>query len=152
MKPQSVLNRILPYITDIDNECRLYPVINHDGYGDIQHINKEGKKKHYLAHRLSYEIYNNVELTSDQIVLHSCDIPNCVNPNHLKIGTHEDNVQDKVNKDRQAKGVKNGRSKLTESDVINIRESDKSNKELGILYGVNRRTIYSIKKNITWVI
>lgn len=89
------------------NSCILYPVVNKDGYGEIQH-NVEGRKKHILAHRIAYEVHNDVKLTSEQILLHSCDVRNCINPAHLRIGTHADNVQDKVSKGRQAKGIGSG--------------------------------------------
>jgi hypothetical protein len=100
---------ILPYLTVIEEKCILYPIVNKQGYGDIQYKNQEKLNKHCLAHRVSYETFNNVVLTSEQIILHSCDVPNCINPNHLMLGTHQDNVQDKVNKGRQAKGKDNGR-------------------------------------------
>ena len=45
-----------------------------------------------------------------------------MNPKHLFLGTNEDNVRDKIDKDRQAKGEKNGRSKLTVKQVTKIRE------------------------------
>lgn len=109
MRTEVLINKILPFILNLRDECVLYPIKNKDGYGDIQYKNSEGKKRHYLAHRLAYEVYNDVNLTSEQLILHSCDVPNCINPRHLKVGTHQDNVQDKVNKNRQAKGENNGR-------------------------------------------
>lgn len=100
--------RVLDYINSNTDDCILYKHLNSDGYGHIQfYIN--GVHSHALAHRIVYQIVNKCILTSDDIVIHSCDNPSCCNPKHLFIGTHNDNVQDKVNKDRQAKGINNGR-------------------------------------------
>jgi hypothetical protein len=71
---------------------------NRDGYGRMS-VNK----KQYLAHRLSYQIHKG-EISNDLCVCHTCDNPSCVNPEHLWIGTHQNNVTDKVNKNRHAKG------------------------------------------------
>jgi hypothetical protein len=106
---ETLVDVILSYLTKETECCILYPVINKNGYGDIQYTNTDGKKRHCLAHRLSYEYANGNVLTSDQIILHSCDVPNCINPKHLRVGTHQDNVLDKVAKNRQAKGKANGR-------------------------------------------
>lgn len=54
-------------------------------------------------------------------VLHKCDNPPCIRPEHLFLGTTLENQLDKVSKDRQAKGETNGFSKLTEEDVREIR-------------------------------
>lgn len=111
MKPQSVLNKVVFLLVNLTDNCILYPFTNGEGYGHIQYRNKKGKKERCLAHRLAYEVHNNIELTPEQLILHSCDIPNCINPNHLRIGTHKDNSDDKVSRNRQAKGTNNGRYK-----------------------------------------
>lgn len=109
MFSESVKNRLLPYLENLDpNHCINYKKLSKDGYGDIQET-VMGKKKHNRAHRVAYSLYHNIELTSNQIIMHSCDNPSCVNPFHLSIGTHFLNVQDKVKKGRQAKGKQNGR-------------------------------------------
>lgn len=54
-------------------------------------------------------------------VLHKCDTPACVNPNHLRLGTHADNMADKVRRGRQARGERHTRAKLTRNDVDAIR-------------------------------
>jgi len=102
------INTIKNLIKNPTEKCVLYEIVNKDGYGSIQRRENK-KKKHYLTHRLSYEIANNVILEPNDIILHSCDVRNCVNPLHLNKGTHKDNVKDKVNKNRQAKGKENGR-------------------------------------------
>jgi hypothetical protein len=132
------------------NDCILYPFLNKNGYGHIQYYSEEKKKLHYLAHRLSYELFYNVILKSEEIILHSCDTPACINPIHLSKGTHADNIKDKVSKNRQSKGITSGRAILNEEQVKQIKTSSDSNITLAKKYGVDRKAIYSIKKNITW--
>lgn len=74
------------------------------------------------AHRYSYERYRGL-IPKGIEVCHSCDVTECVNPNHLFLGTHQDNMDDMVSKDRanKPKGSLNGRAKLTESDIVFIR-------------------------------
>ncbi len=96
------------YIHNETDECINYPILGKDGYGEIQY-RKDGRKKHISAHRLVYQIVNNCTLTKDDVIMHTCDNRSCCNYKHLKKGTHKDNVQDKVNKQRQAVGENNGR-------------------------------------------
>ena len=103
--------RIQPYINKNTDECVMYPIVNQDGYGAMQ-CSLPGKKKgRYLAHRLVYELEHDIILTPEQLILHSCDNPGCVNPRHLRVGTHEENVKDRQSRGRQAKGKDNGRYK-----------------------------------------
>lgn len=94
-------------LVDTD-ECINYPILNREGYGHIQ-TSIHSKKIHLLAHRVAYQIYYGVDLTPDDIVCHKCDNPSCINPKHLFVGTHEDNVRDRVAKGRSAIGERNGR-------------------------------------------
>jgi len=58
--------------------------------------------KEQLVHRWSYE-YHNSQIPNGMVVCHRCDQPHCVNPDHLFVGTHQDNVQDCIKKGRRAK-------------------------------------------------
>ena len=91
------------------DDCIEYPILNNDGYGMIQGYDANGKKLHMFAHRISYQLFYNDDICSDDIICHHCDNPKCINPKHLFKGTHADNMSDKVKKGRQAKGEKNGR-------------------------------------------
>lgn len=94
--------------------------LNAYGYGTLEY-----KGRSYMAHRLSYCFANGVEHEDirDLVVRHDCDNPACVNPDHLSIGTVQDNVDDRVRRGRQHdnSGEKNGRSKLTNSQREEIR-------------------------------
>lgn len=85
-----------------------------------------------------------------KICLHSCDKPSCVNPCHIRFGTNQDNANDKVNKNRQAKGQNVGLGKLTEKEVIEIQNSYASQNSLAVRFGVNQSQISRIKTNKTW--
>lgn len=102
------------------------------------------------AHRLSYEqTYGSIP--SGMIVRHKCDNGNCINPEHLELGTHADNVEDRVNRKRSATGKRNGRTKLTEEQAKFIKyDTEHKNSELAEKFDVDRRTISLIKSGKNW--
>ncbi len=87
------------------------------GYG-ITRV--DGKIKY--AHRLAYEMAHGVTLSSNQHVLHACDNPPCVNPDHLSVGSHADNMADRQRKGRTARGARLPHTKLSEEQVSEIRQ------------------------------
>ena len=122
--------------------------INNKGYGLIhRRIQKDGR----FAHRVSYKIFNG-DIPDGMLVLHKCDTPRCVNPEHLSLGTQSDNIQDCSNKGRLVDnaGEKHGMAKLNSSQVLEIRASDATNRMLGNKYGVNEATIRAIRNRIIW--
>lgn len=120
-------------------------------------------RKHYRAHRLSYCIYNG-DIPSGLIVRHTCDNKKCVNPNHLLLGTFQDNSNDMVERGRMLKGEKwhnahngtvpygerHGTAKLRESDVIEILSLLRDGlpqRKIAKQYGVVQGTIANLKKD-----
>lgn len=81
------------------------------------------KRKMYLAHRVSYFLFNNINPKQNK-VLHRCDNPRCVNPDHLFLGTQKDNVRDMMQKGRaiKSKGESHYKSILTREIVDKIRK------------------------------
>lgn len=73
------------------------------------------------GHRYSYRHYKG-KIPKGLFVCHSCDNPKCCNPKHLFLGTCKDNMQDAKKKGRTLTGEKNAMAKLTEADVIQIRQ------------------------------
>lgn len=120
------------------------------GYGQYS-LNK----KVLYAHRLSWEL-SNKEIPKGMHVLHSCDNPSCINPDHLFIGTQKDNMRDKINKGRSNLpfGIRSGVSKLTEEQVTKIRTlyntGKYSHRTLGIMFAISNRNVSSITRYETW--
>ena len=124
------------------------------GYGNVR-INKQ----YLIAHKVAFEIING-PIPEGYMVCHICDNPSCCNPYHLMLGTTKSNSADMLIKNRQkskiyaCKGSVNGNSKLTESDVIEIRklyESKLMNQyTLADKYNVSQTCIGSIVRKQTW--
>lgn len=110
-------------------------------------LNNKSKR----AHRVSYELFNG-PITAGLQVLHRCDCPICVNPQHLFLGTPKDNINDMVQKNRkvQVYGELHGSAKLSDKDIPIIRESKKSGSQLARDYGVSRATISMIRSKKIW--
>jgi len=90
------------------------------------------------------------KITSKTVLRHDCDNPLCINLEHLVPGSQADNVRDRVERGRSAIGIKNGRAKLSESDVEFIRSSDQSCYALEKVFGVNRKAIANARNRKTW--
>jgi hypothetical protein len=84
------------------------------------------------------------------LVLHRCDNRKCRNIDHLFLGTHQDNMDDMVAKGRQARGSRQGSSKLTEHDVLAIRISPIGTRRLAKHLGVSRTTVQKVRQGKTW--
>lgn len=123
--------------------------VDHYGYGAIRLI---GSRRPVKAHRLSYIVFNGA-IPPGKLVCHKCDVPGCVNPAHLFLGTHAENTRDMVNKRRArgARGAAHRSAKLTERDVRDIlAATDVAAAVLADRYGVTRENIYGIRKRKTW--
>lgn len=111
-------------------------------------------KKPYYAHRLSYEI-NIGEIPKGLLVCHHCDNPPCTNPEHLFLGTHEDNARDKVKKKRSLTGERNPIAKLNDEKVFKIRElySTKifTQTKLAKIFNVSQHIIWRVVRKKSWV-
>lgn len=110
------------------------------GYGVFKLNNKS-----YKAHRYSYVLYHGAFDTKLH-VLHRCDNPKCVNPDHLFLGTNQDNIADKVSK---------GRSKITQHRLTNDEKVHilkllkvKSKKEVAGLFNIHISTVSRLKKGL----
>ena len=101
------------------------------------------------AHRKAY-IQNKGEIPDDLVVRHTCDNKACVNPDHLILGTHQDNSTDMVSRDRQAKGSLVGTAKLTEAIVVMIRSLSGSSQQLAKFFDCSKTTIKDIRNNKIW--
>ena len=114
------------------------------GYGKIF---DNGKRK--LSHRFSYELHFGV-FDFSLYVLHKCDNPRCVNPDHLFLGTAKDNYDDAKSKNRHSHGGMHGNSKATKEDVLFIRSSRLSLRKLSDILNLDSSTISAIRRFKTW--
>lgn len=130
------------------------------GYGRIRILGKLN-----LSHRYSYQLHKG-EIPEGLCVLHSCHNPSCVNPNHLRVGTQQDNMDDmkKAGRGVSLKGEESGNSLLTEPEakaiieMLNRFPPTKSNcgptsginKFLGHWFGVSHKTISHINTGRKW--
>lgn len=107
------------------------------------------------AHRVAWAIKNGV-VPDGMHVLHRCDNPTCVNPSHLWLGTHADNMADREAKGRghQPKGARNGSARLTREIVRQIRHvyanGTKTQARLAEIFGVNNTCISKIVRREKW--
>lgn len=125
--------------------------LDDSGYGRVK-VNGKAVR----AHRLAYELSNG-PIPAGLLVCHTCDTPSCVNPAHLFLGTHQENWKDAFRKNRASPlpstfqvGEQCHAAKLTEADVVAIRESSLSSYEAARLYGVSARSIRDIRSRLTW--
>lgn len=120
------------------------------GYGKW----KQGKRASPRgAHCVAWELAHQACLVPGAVVRHACDNPGCVNPDHLTVGTQRDNIADRQQRARQARGSKNGRAKLTEEQVIEIRRSAKEGvkpSQLAHSFCISTYVISDILRGKTW--
>lgn len=119
-----------------------------DGYGQFNF-----RKARYISHRVAHSLADGDISEETPYILHSCDNPQCCNPRHLTAGTHTENMEDKMAKGRQARGVSHARAKMSETDVHEIRWQHShglSMRALARAYGVCHSTIRTICRGLTW--
>lgn len=123
---------------------------NRDGCGELGAGKSSARG---LAHRISYAIHFGA-IPDGLCVCHRCDIKICVNPSHLFLGTHADNMRDRDAKGRNVRGVASPEAKLTESQVRDIRAMHASGKfsqrALAKQFGVGQPHISSVCRIKTW--
>ena len=103
------------------------------------------------AHRYSYALHYGA-FKKSLFVLHKCDNPKCVNPDHLFLGTHQDNMDDMVRKGRQnsLKGEDSPACKITKEIALNILNSELSHSKTAEKYGVSKSSVAAIKAKRMW--
>jgi hypothetical protein len=148
-KRYSCLDDVLANTVKTDAGCMEWKgAINKDGYAAC---NAYGLFKSQALHREVHRLYTG---HAPEVVMHSCDNPKCINPSHLVGGTAESNLLDKLVKNRQAKGVANGRAKLTPEHVRQIQDLWQTKrhtyKELGSMFGVSRATVWRVLSGTNW--
>lgn len=128
--------------------------VNKKGYGRVRTSNYPRDKSGMTsAHRVAYNLYVG-EIPKGLHVLHSCDNPCCVNHNHLFLGTNDENVKDKVCKNRQFRpiGDKHPQAKLSIAKVLHIRANKGilRTEELASMHGIRPNSVYDIWTRKSW--
>lgn len=132
-----------------ENECWAWTAgLRGKGYGSFWLDGKTRK-----TNRVAYKLANG-PIPEGLHVLHTCDNCLCVNPDHLWLGTHADNMDDRQARDRQAKGESVGTSKLTREQVVEIRErysaGGATQAALGEEYGVSSSLVGRVVRRECW--
>lgn len=134
--------RLLKRIENNQNGCWIWlGSKTTDGYGTLMTANKV----RLLTHRAAYEIFVS-PIPRGLCVCHDCDTPSCINPDHLFLGTHAENM-----KDMAAKGRAPGRRKLSLSDyerIIKLRAEGRSRAYVAKIFGVSKITITRVTRSI----
>ena len=138
-------------ITADDDKCWLWTAAFHTrDYGWFRY-----KGKSTRANRVAWILPNYV-IPDGMEICHSCDNTSCVNPKHLFLGTHEENMKDMMSKGRHRafRGEAVGISKLKEPQVIEMRRKYAAGgitqRELGIKFEVSLDTVHAIINRKTW--
>lgn len=132
--------------------CRLWQGPLHSGYGRIAAEPGSAGPMLLRAHRVAWSLANG-PIPDGMHVCHRCDVPACVNVEHLFLGTDADNLADRDSKGRQARGSANGRAKLTEAAVREIRRllhSGRPRADLATVFGVSVAAIDLIAIGRSW--
>lgn len=145
--PRTLEVRMSNYLVD-ENGCWMWQGKTKTGdYGTLS-INH----KTTMVHRLSYEMHKG-EIPEGLMVCHKCNVKLCINPDHLYVGTHNDNMRDMADSDVM-KGEANPKSILTQSQVVEIKQMIKDRKvvyrKIAETYGVSRQAIKDIASGRTW--
>jgi hypothetical protein len=147
MKRESDIDRFWAKIYCMDNGClEFMGSRSPKGYGSFH----ARGRNNFPAHRFAW-VCKNGPVPKGMCVLHRCDNPACCNVRHLFLGSNTDNVADKVNKSRQAKGSKLG--KVTDDIVRQIRARTKRHgmiSETARELGLDASTVWSIYHGDTW--
>ena len=141
---QSEVERFMSHVHKHDYGCWLCTAYcMKSGYGFFRM-----PARHELAHRVSYRLFNGQIDARD--VMHKCDVRNCVNPEHLVLGTRLENMQDAKLKGRLSIGENHGRSKLTSDQVDLIKKSIKLQREIAVEFGITQGHVSCLKSGNTW--
>ncbi len=124
--------------------------IGPDGYGTFW-VNELQRMigAHVVSYCLEYGRPENNKKVDNKEICHSCDNPSCVNPKHLFLGTHKDNMEDCRKKDRNAYGTRHYKSKLSDEDIIFVKNWKGPIKTLAIKFNMQYSHLCRIRSGST---
>jgi hypothetical protein len=127
------------WIWEGDTDKRNYPCL---------HVQKDFKRTVYRIHRVMCEQAHGP--LGELHALHKCDNSLCINPDHLRPGTHQENMKEAADRNRTVRGEQSPHSVLDETKVREIRESRMTYAKLSKKYGVAVSCIQAVKQRRTW--
>lgn len=135
------------YIPEPNSGCWLW--VGRIGKSRYPRMFADGRTR--SAHRISWELFHG-EIPDGLCVCHKCDVPSCVNPGHMFLGTRSDNMSDCKHKGRlrYQKGTEVWTNKLTPSQVMAIRVDKRLARIIAVDYGVGARHVNRIKQVRYW--
>jgi len=129
-----------------DGDCLLVTAGRSVGIG---YRNKYVEGRYWYVHQIADRMTRG-PAPLGTVLRHTCDQPNCINPEHLLRGTHTDNAIDKYRKRRHSHGEGHYRARLTIEQVREIREATGTYQAIGDRYGISRGGIHNIKSGRSW--
>ncbi len=109
------------------------------------------RNKHIIGHRVAYTLEYG-EIAEKKLVRHKCDNNKCINPEHLELGTHKDNMNDRNERGRTCKGESHHSARLTDEKAKEIysRKGSKSLTETANEFGITKQSVSKIWKKQSW--
>ncbi len=143
------------YIPVPESGCWLWTAqCQSNGYGRFAAGREaDGSYQSVYAHRFAYERFVG-PIPESMFVCHTCDMPSCVNPAHLFLGTPAANMADKVKKGRQhrPRGRNNTQAKISEDEALQIRASSELQRVIAKRFGISQSQVSNIKRGQRWAI
>lgn len=135
--------------TVTDSGCWEFNGPLRNGYGQISVPGNRSE----IASRAAYMAWVG-PIEDGLYVCHKCDNPPCINPAHLFLGTHDENVQDSVSKKRHQYGTRQWLAKLTDDEALAVREmyatGRYTQKQVGQVFGIGQTAVSAIVRRVNW--
>lgn len=154
MRPVTpLIERLMSKVTKLSNGCWERDGARRGSMGYSTIGNEPGRlPRNIYGHIVSYEFYKG-PIPPGMLVRHSCDNPVCVNPDHLSLGTYQDNKDDCIERNRHNKGVKQHLARLNDDLVRSIRMDSgtgETAKSIAARLGVSDQTVLDVLNGKTW--
>ena len=133
----------------LETPCWIWQRGTSKGYGKLQKPRKGRRGITAAAHRFSFERTNG-QIPVGICVCHACDAPLCVNPLHLFLATHQENMTDMTNKGRKSTGTRSHNSKFSEEDIETILKDERTQMVIAAELGVSQVAISNMKTGKTY--